>query len=107
MTTTTEHPPCRRCRGTGRERDTTYRREQLRVLAKLTALGDERAPLVARKAYMTTQGRRQLDRLYEQARELIARGAQLHIERADMMAALDVTSPAYYKIVNGQTGARQ
>lgn len=107
MTTTEIHTrECRRCHGSGRDPEgPTYTARQEAVLDRLGELGTERAPLVARRAYMRTEGRAQLDKIYTRARALITRGEELEIRQLDMQDALGVSSAAYYKIKNGQTGA--
>lgn len=104
--TTTEIRVCRRCHGSGHDPEgPSYNATQEKLLDRLGALGAERAPLVARRAYMRTEGRTQLDKIYTQARELIARGEKLSIRQLDMVDALGVSPAAYYKIKSGQTGA--
>lgn len=107
MTTTETHTrTCRRCHGSGRDPEgPTYDESQEVVLDRLTELGIERAPLVARRAYMRREGRAALDRIYWESRQLISRGEHLEIRQLDMQDALGVSSAAYYKIKNGQTGA--
>lgn len=103
--TTTEPHVCRRCKGSGHEPDRPdYRAPHRRVLDQLAELGAERAPLVATKAYTRTDGRTRYNAIITKARKLIERGEELGVLSPDMMAALGVTSPAYYKIRNGQTG---
>lgn len=102
---TTETPTCRRCHGTGHEpAGPTYTEEQERLLDDLYDLGTERAPLVAHRRYMTLTGRQRLNEIYDQARELIARGKALKVRKVDMEDALGVTGTAMYKIENKKTG---
>ena len=75
------------------------------VLDKLTELGAERAPLVARRAYMRSDGRAALDKIYVKARKLIERGVELQLLHDEMRERLGVSSAAYYKIKSGETGA--
>lgn len=103
--TNTEPRACRRCHGSGHDPEgPTYTTRQEAVLSKLGALGSERAPLVARRAYMTTDGRLRLDKIYTQARDLIEKGEQLKVRKLDMQDALGVSGAAFYKIKSGQTG---
>lgn len=102
--TTTEAPTCRRCRGSGHEPG-HYNAKQRRSLDKLTELGGERAELQHSKAYMRSEGRKRYDRVLAEIRSTIAAADTLGILTADQMAALALTSPAYYKIKNGKTGA--
>lgn len=107
MTTTETHTrTCRRCRGTGHDPEgPTYNARQESVLERLAELGAERAPLVAHRAYMRREGRATLDRIYTQARTLIARGGERKVRQVDMQDALGVSEAAYYKIKSGETGA--
>lgn len=106
MTTTETHTrTCRRCHGSGRDPEgPAYNARQETVLERLGELGKQREPLVARRAYMRTEGRTQLDKIYSRARALIARGEELGVRAVDLQDALGVTHAAYYKIKNGETG---
>jgi hypothetical protein len=96
---------CRRCHGSGHDPEgPAYNTSQERLLDQLGKLGAERGPLVARRAYMRTDGRAALDKIYVQARKLIERGERAGIRQLDMVDALGVSSAAYYKIKSGQTG---
>jgi phage baseplate assembly protein W len=105
MTTSTDTRVCRRCHGSGREpaRPEYGRREQL-LLDKLAELGSERAQLQAHRAYMRTDGRARLSKIYEEVRKLIDRATELKIQSIDMQDALQVSPAAFYKIKNGLTG---
>jgi hypothetical protein len=78
---------------------------QRAVLSKLAELGAERAELVSRKAYTTTAGRVRLDKIYDQIRQQIERGAELRLLHDEMREQVGVNSTAYYKIKNGRTGS--
>lgn len=77
---------------------------QAEVLEQLTLAGADRAELAARKAYMTTAGRRELDEIYSDVRYWIVRGSELGIRHEDLREALGVSPNAYYKIKRGETG---
>lgn len=77
---------------------------QQRVLDQLGELGERRAELTARKAYMTTPGRLELDKIYAELRSLIARGGLAGLGNLQMRDQLGVTSTAYYKIKGHRTG---
>lgn len=102
--TTAEPLVCHHCKGSGREIDRPhYRAEHHEVLNRLAELGAERAPMVRSKAYTTTAGRTRYNEIITEVRALLARGYELDVWVIDMQHALGVTSPAYYKIKNGQT----
>lgn len=103
--TTTELRVCRRCHGSGRDPEgPTYNEDQEAVLAQLSELGAERGPLVAKRAYMRTEGRLRLDEIYARTRTVIAKGDALEIRTLDMQDALGVSGAAFYKIKSGRTG---
>jgi hypothetical protein len=104
--TETQAPTCRRCHGTGHEPGfaVSYNARQMRQLGKLAELGGERAELQRRKAYMRTEGRARYDQVLATIRSTIAAAESLGIQTADVMAALELSSAAFYKIKNGQTG---
>lgn len=106
MTTKTEAPPCRRCHGSGHEPGyaVSYSAQQMRHLGKLAELGGERADLQRRKAYMRTEGRARYDQVLATIRSAVSAAGSLGIQTADVMAALELSSAAFYKIKNGQTG---
>jgi len=106
MTTTeTSTRLCRRCHGSRFEPSgPEYTARQEKILDQLGELGVQRAPLVARRAYMRTEGRAALDKIYAQARKLIERGEAAQLRTLDMQDALGVSGAAYYKIKNGLTG---
>jgi hypothetical protein len=76
---------------------------QATVLEQLARLGAERAPLVARKAYMTSQGRKEYDPIIRKIRKAIERGVALGLGHDQMRAQVGVNSTAYYKIKGGRT----
>jgi hypothetical protein len=78
---------------------------QQRVLDGLAEHGGRRGELVARKAYTTTAGRIELDRIYAKLRELIERGEQAGLGNVQMRETLGVNSSAYFKIKRGATGS--
>lgn len=106
MTTLTETHVCRRCRGTGHEpARPNYGVQEQTLLDRLAELGSERAQLQAHRAYMRTEGRLRLDKIYEEVRWLIHQGHDLKIQNLDMQDALGVSPAAFYKIKNGITGS--
>ena len=104
--TTTEPLVCHHCGGSGREIDRPhYGAEHHEILSQLAVLGAKRKPLADAKAYMTTLGRPRYNQIIAEIREVLARGYELDVWVIDMQHALGVTSPAWYKIKNGQTGS--
>lgn len=78
---------------------------QRRVLEQLAVLTIERRELVSRKAYMTSAGRYDYDRVIAGIRRQIEKGVELGMGHEQMREALGVTSTAYYKIKSGRTGS--
>lgn len=74
------------------------------MLDQLGELGVERAELRATRAYTQTDGRKRYNAVLAAIRKLDARAETLSIRKLDVMDALGLTSPAYYKIRNGKTG---
>lgn len=78
---------------------------QRKVLDALAELGAQRAELASRKAYMTSSGRQELDKIYTAIRRQIGRGVELGIVHEVMREQVGVNPSAYYKIKNGRTGS--
>jgi hypothetical protein len=76
---------------------------QATVLSRLGELGTERADLVARKAYMTSSGRREYDQVIRKIRQTIERGVELGLGHEQMRENVGVNRSAYYKIKGGRT----
>lgn len=96
---------CRRCRGTGHEpAGPAYNAEQDAVLDRLAGLSTERAALQARRAYMSSDGRKAYDQVLGNIRAALAAADELGIQALDLQDAMGISSAAYYKIKNGRTG---
>lgn len=76
---------------------------QAYVLKCLDELGRKRAELAGRKAYMTSTGRREYDRVIDGIRRQINKGVELGLGHEQMREHLGVVSSAYFKIKNGRT----
>lgn len=78
---------------------------QAYALKCLGELGQERADLVEHKAYMTSQGRRDYDRVLAGIRKWIDKGVALGLGHEQLREQVGVNSTAYYKIKSGRTGS--
>ena len=107
MTTTeTRTGTCRRCHGSGREPQRhAYPPRQEALLARLEDLGAQRAELYRARAYMSATGRPEYDQVLAQIRKILESEPAATIRVSDLAQALRVSSAAYYKILNGQTGS--
>lgn len=104
MPTAAQPRTCRRCHGSGHEpARPTYNADQEAVLEELVELSALRSATPSRERY-TASGRAQLDRVYAGIREAIEDGEVLGVRKIDMQVALGVSSAAFYKIKNRQTG---
>jgi hypothetical protein len=102
-----QYQVCSRCLGSGREpapKTPAYSARQAEVLDKLRTLGNRRAELQLHRAYMRADGRRELDRIYADARRLVNSKAADGIRVADLAHALGVGPTAFRKIRDGETG---
>jgi hypothetical protein len=103
--TLTEAPVCRRCHGSGHEpAGPDYNIQQRGLIDTLRELGDERAALQRRRAYMTTNGRKRYNEVLTQIRSTVAAAGELGIRNQDMEDALGLSSTALFNIRSGKTG---
>lgn len=99
MTTTETHTrSCRRCHGSGEEPPgPAYTEQEEKLLDQLSALGVQRAELQGRRAYMSTDGRAEYNKVVESIRHLVDIGEALGVRALDLQDAIGVSSAAYYK----------
>lgn len=96
--TTTETRVCRRCHGSGTEPPRPeYTHREVELLDQLSELGTVRAALQGRRAYMSTEGRAEYNRVADAIRHLVDVGEALGIRSLDLQDAIGVSSAAFYK----------
>ena len=105
-TTETRTRECRRCHGTGEEpQGPAYTARGEALLDRLERLGAERGELQRSRAYMTTDGRARLNKIYDKIRAEVPKGEKLGVRKVDMQDAVGLSSAAFYNILTGKTGA--